>query len=242
MANHQWMFVPYPPPPKSDKSNGDKEADTFHYITRRGDDPHPPLLKTDDHHRNVYPQPVPFMGPHYIPQANPQMQFAHMYPPQPYSHYPVYSQSQMYPYGYPSPAPSPYAPSGYYAHPGMTYAPPPVFIPAPKSDSRKKKKDKSSNDPAKHHVWYGRTAGEVARDEAVLASKSGANEIKEIKPAHAKPGDQFWVLDTDGSRYLRSFYEIENVHKPGKWFINPADGSMYYVKLDKTAEGDDGWA
>lgn len=248
MAHPHVVWVPYPPPPsKSDKSDDDKDAHTFHYITRCGNDPHPPLLTNDNPRHVVNPQSMPFMGPHFMPSINPAMHFAHTVAQQPYSHYPIYGQHQMYPYGYPSPAATPaFTPSGYYPHPGMAYPPPQLFVPPLQSDGdgkkKRKKNAKVSDEPAKHHAWYGRTTNEVVHDDAVLASKSGANKMKEIKPNNAKPGDQFWVIDTDGSRYLRSFYEIENVHKPGQWLINPENGSLYFVKTGSDGKDDDGWA
>ena len=221
---------------KNDEDDKKETIHKFHYVTRSGIDPHPPIITTGDHKRIIHPQPQfappavsPFCYPPQSPAA-PMMQYAYGYPQYQYP-YPQYQYPHAYTYTTTptSPATQPvYVPGGYYTHPTyMTYA-----APQPASSDKKKTKVK-----VKHHNWYGRTAAEVERDDAVLASKSGANEPTPFKP-DAKPDDQFWVVDTDGARMVRSFYEIENVHKPGKWYSS-GQGNLYFVKEKKEDEDEE---
>lgn len=203
---------------KSDKDDKKKETvHKFHYVTRSGAAPHPPVITNDDPAKIVHPQPhYPAVSTpvYYMPPTPAVTAFKYAYG------FPQYS----YPYTYAmSPAvPTPfYTTGGYYGYPAMTYAAP---VPEKKKEKKKDKKQKVT-----HHNWYGRTAHEAAWDDAITASKSGANKPKEIKP-DAKPGDQFWVIDTNGARFLRSFFEIENAHKPGKWVINPTGGNLFFQK------------
>ncbi|KAF2096128.1 hypothetical protein NA57DRAFT_78901 [Rhizodiscina lignyota] len=218
------------------KVKEDKEKQSkFRYVKRSGADPHPPIITNDNPPRVVQPQPHFFPVPapfhpqvgaapllegtyarHQIPAPYPPLQYAY---PHPYS---IAAMNPGQTYG---------VPQGYYAYPMMAYAPVPVA-------AEKKKKDKKDKKVTFNpHNWYGRTAVEVQYDDAVKANKGGANEPKDIKPDGAKPGDEFWVVDTDGSRYLRSYYEIENVHRPGKWFIAPA-GNLCFQKSKEESSSD----
>jgi len=86
------------------------------------------------------------------------------------------------------------------------------------------------------HAWHGRTRWQVEQDNQQMALKEGVWQNNEATPRDPKPDQQFWCIELDGSKTLRTADTIENALRPGRWHKDPFYGNMYYVRAPKEAE------
>ncbi|KAF1986508.1 hypothetical protein K402DRAFT_393571 [Aulographum hederae CBS 113979] len=137
-------------------------------------------------------------------------------PPQPSYGHPFHHHSAHYYSAPPPPTQNAAPPAPFYHHPSYI----PHYNPAPHQRQQQTR--------SHENVWYGRTKREVAEDNDIMAPKY-ARRVIEFHPKDPKPDDLFEVHYPDGSRQLRDYETIEEVHYPGKW-RHGKDGVAYFVK------------
>lgn len=86
-----------------------------------------------------------------------------------------------------------------------------------------------NNSPAHPSATPPRSA--VQHQNQVEAHRRGAYNPHYIKPANARPEDQFWCQEVTGEWHLRSYYQIENECHPGEWRMNPDYGFLSFHRV-----------
>lgn len=86
------------------------------------------------------------------------------------------------------------------------------------------------------HAWHGRTKAQVELDNQAMALKEGVWQNNEATPHDPKPDQQFWCIELDGTRTLRTADTIEFALRPGQWRKDPTYGNMYFVRYQKAPE------
>lgn len=224
-------YIPVVPVPASTEAPEKAKRDKKHsaqYQSRKHDTPHAPIIVDSDGEAVDFQQAPPQL----VSPVSYQLPAGVV----PVAH-PAYVASQ-HTYGYAA-----YA-QGYQIQPYATALPQGTQIyyptaPPPAADTAKSKKEKKKSGKAKskkskkerHHVWQGRTAAEVAYDDAIHAAKEGVYGTNAIMPENPKPGDMFWIHEPGfaGAPKLRTYFEIMDVHKPGRWF-RAQDGLLHWQK------------
>lgn len=84
------------------------------------------------------------------------------------------------------------------------------------------------------HAWHGRTRWQVGQDNMAMALKENVWENNEAMPHNPRPDQQFWCIELDGSKTLRTADTIENALRPGQWRKDPVYGNMYFVRAKPT--------
>lgn len=83
------------------------------------------------------------------------------------------------------------------------------------------------------HVWHGRTRWQVEQDNQQQALKEGVWKNNEATPQDPKVDQQFWCVEVDGTRTLRTADTIETSLRPGKWIKDPVFGNMWFQRFKK---------
>ncbi|KAL1304208.1 hypothetical protein AAFC00_000630 [Neodothiora populina] len=80
-------------------------------------------------------------------------------------------------------------------------------------------------------VWVGRTKKQVDEDNIKIAVSEHLYCFNSVVPKDVKPDQLFWVIETDGSNTLRTFYAIDSGGLgKGVWKIDPRYGNAYFVR------------
>jgi hypothetical protein len=83
-----------------------------------------------------------------------------------------------------------------------------------------------------HHIHYGRTQGEVERDQAYQRNQTADAArlaTQRFKPV-AEPHDMFWVVEANGQRRTLMSFATIGTFTDGRWMIDGADRIAYYLR------------
>ncbi|KAI9767012.1 MAG: hypothetical protein M1840_005971 [Geoglossum simile] len=86
--------------------------------------------------------------------------------------------------------------------------------------------------PANTHIYQGATRSQVDAYNASIAQANGANQPTMLTPYKAKPTQDWWVRELDGTWTLRNTNAIHNHLQPGYWCYGEG-GVPCFVRTEK---------